>query len=368
MRKLTLPLLSLASVLFVACEKKTDDCACSPVENNLPETYNFENVDHSGQDTRLDMLEEVINYMETANQGAAIDASTLQDMFLNQNYTWTNTDLNGSSKDLGSKVSPEATNLFTPIFQDLENASLSGQTASNGVAGTMTSTSGKTRVFDANGYEPSELTEKLTMGAVFYYQATSVYLSSTKMNVDNETVEPGKGTDMQHHWDEAYGYWGVPNNYGTPGFTYDIAAPYHRFWAKYTNVVNSHLDVNSKLMKSFIKGRDAINRKDYATRDAAITEIRDTWEIVSAAMAIHYLNGAKANISDDMARNHELSEGAAFILSLKFNETQKMTDAEIDAIMANKLANLYDVTVQDLNDIRDQIATAYNLEAIKEQL
>lgn len=365
MKRLILPILAMAT-LSISCEKESTDCLCSPVDPT-PETYHFENVDHSGQDTRLDMLKEIIEYMESANEGASVNAAQLQGMFMNDNYTWQNADLNNSTKNLGDKVSTEVSSYYGSLFQDMESASTSGQTASNGVAGTMTS-NGKTRVFNKMGLEPAEITEKLTMGAVFYYQATSVYLSDAKMNVDNETVEEGKGTKMQHHWDEAFGYWGVPHDFGTSGFEYDKKADYHRFWAKYTHVIDQHLNVSAPLMDAFIKGRQAIINKDYGTRDAAITEVRNTWETIAAAMAIHYINGAKANIADDMIRNHELSEGIGFLMSLRFNPTQRISDQEIEDIMESKLENLYEVNVQDLNEIRDQLADVYDLKEVKDQL
>jgi hypothetical protein len=173
---------------------------------------------------------------------------------------------------------------------------------------------------------------------------------------------------MQHHWDEAFGYWGVPNDFGTEGFEYDNTASYHRFWAKYTNSVDANLSVNATLMKAFIKGREAINDKNYTARDAAISEIRSTWEMVSVAMAIHYLNGAKADLADDALRNHQLSEAVGFIWSLQFNPEQKMMDSEIVNLISNNLDNLYEVSVADLNTVIDQLAAVYGLEAVKNNL
>ena len=365
MKKLLLPAVIFSSLFMTSCEDDTKD----PVKNNvvLPDTYNFENVDHSGQDQRIEMLSEIIEYMETAADGAAVDADIIYDMFLNQNYTWKNTDLNGSTKDLASKTSDAVAGLFGTLADDIETASTSNQTAANGVAGTITSTTGKTRVFNELGHEPAELTEKLAMGAIFYYQATAVYLSDSKMNVDNETVEEGKGTTMQHHWDEAFGYWGVPTDFGSANFTYDKTQAYHRFWAKYTNEMNEVLGVNAKLMKAFIKGRDAINRKDYTTRDEAIAEVRDTWELIVAGMTIHYLNGAKANIADDISRNHQLSEGLGFMLSLQFNPTAKISLVTLEDLTDN-FENFYEVSVADLNDAIDVIAQAYGLTGVKDAL
>ncbi len=368
MRKLTLSLLSIASILMVSCDKDETDCACSPVEQ-LPTTYNFENVDHSGQDQRLDMLNEVVSYVKTSNDGLAVDENTVISMLTNQGYTWTKTELNSSTKQIADKYSDEGGSTIGGWIKALEQISQNPGTGSNGTAG-LVQNAGATKqyLFNDKGYELAQLIEKGSMGALAYYQATSVYLSDSKMNVDNETVTPGSGTVMQHHWDEGFGYWGVLNDFGSAGFTYDNTADYHRFWAKYTNAVNEHLMVNSKLMQAFIKGRDAINNKDYTTRDAAITEVRDTWELVSAAMAIHYLNGAKADIADDALRNHQLSEAIGFIWSLSFNPTQKLSDVQINDLISNNLSNLYEVSVTDLNTVKDQLANAYHLNDVKDKL
>ena len=53
------------------------------------------------------------------------------------------------------------------------------------------------------------------MGACFFYQATGVYLEPGRMDVDNEIVTPGRGTDMEHHWDEAFGYFGAARDFSS---------------------------------------------------------------------------------------------------------------------------------------------------------
>ncbi len=368
MKKFLFPLLSVSAILFTSCEKDNDTCSCSPVEPTR-EKYDFENVDHSGQDTRLDMLSEIVDYAKSSNSGKSVDGTILLDMFANTNYTWTKAELNSSTKQIADKISPDAQNEFSEWIMELDSISQNPGVGANGVAG-LVENGGKTKqyLFNAKGYELGQLIEKGSMGALAYYQSTSVYFSSSKMNVDNETVEPGKGTAMQHHWDEAFGYWGVPNDFGTEGFEYDNTAAYHRFWAKYTNSVDANLSVNATLMKAFIKGREAINDKNYTARDAAISEIRSTWEMVSVAMAIHYLNGAKADLADDALRNHQLSEAVGFIWSLQFNPEQKMMDSEIVNLISNNLDNLYEVSVADLNTVIDQLAAVYGLEAVKNNL
>lgn len=367
MRKLTLPLLALV-IAVTSCSKDDDECGdCAPIIN-LPETYNFENVSFSGQTTRLNMLSEIVTYIKTGNTGASIDKQQLQNMFANNSYTWQNTDLNGSSKQLANKVSTDAQANFVAWFDMIDAASKSTQNGSNGTAGLVTNGT-KTYLFDENGIEPAQLIEKGAMGAVFYYQATSVYFGDGKMNVDNTSVEPGVGTEMQHHWDEAFGYFGVPLDFASDGFTYTSGESYDRFWAKYCNGRNELTGSNKDLMTAFIKGREAIGRNDLTTRDQAISEARAAWELVSAATAIHYLNEAKANISDDALRNHQLSEAYAFIWSLKFNPDKKMSDTEIDNDIINTyFGNFYNISIQDINTVRDMLSSRYDLDAVKESL
>ena len=367
MKKFLLPVTIAGSLLFTSCEDDTSQNNNNT--SNLPDTYNFENVSHSGQDQRLDMLSEISSYVKSSNNGDMVDKDVVLNMLTNDNYTWDKAELNSSTKQIANKVEPSAGLTIGAWVDSLAAISGSSNTGSNGTPGLVQSNSGtKQYLFNANGYEMPQLIEKGLMGALAYYQATAVYMSDAKMDVDNETVEEGEGTEMQHHWDEAFGYWGVPKDFGTPGFTYDSDAEYARFWAKYTNALNGVLGCNSKIMKGFIKGRDAINRKDYETRDAAIAEVREEWELVVAGMAIHYLNGGKADFADDALRNHQLSEAAAFIWSLQFNPETKMTESEVMDLLENKLDNLYEVTIQDLNDAIDQLATTYNLKEVKDQL
>lgn len=360
--------LSLVALLFMttSCEEDKKD---QPASAQLPDTYNFENVSYSGQEYRISMLDEIVSYAKSSNNGDAVSAEQLFNMYANTNYNWSEDALNITDKDIQSKLATEAGAKIGAWINKLDTISQNPGTGSNGQAGIVSSNSGnKQYLLDENGFELAQLIDKGSMGALAYYQATSVYLGDQKMDVDNETVEAGKGTAMQHHWDEAFGYWGVPRDFGSEGFTYDSQAEYARFWAKYTNAVNDHLNSNAELMQAFIKGRDAINREDYDTRDAAIEEVRSEWEQVVAAMAIHYLNGGRAEFADDALRCHQLSEAYGFIWSLKFNPSQEMSDSEIDQILNDNFDNLYDISVNEINTVRDLIAERYGLKEMKDNL
>ena len=364
MKKL-LQIFILITILSVAA--CTED---EPTTYDIPTTYNFENVNYSGQTQRLAMLQEMKNYMESANTvGNPISADRLKAMFANDAANAGFVQTYDASKQLKDKTFESQRTMFEGLFEDFEAASQSLINGSNGQAGVVVSLDGlKAYLMNGNGLEYTQIIEKGLMGACFYYQATAVYFGSDKMNVDNTTVTAGEGTAMEHHWDEAFGYLAVPIDF--PTNTDGLA-----FWGKYCNDRNAILGTNKAIMDNFLKGRAAISNNDLTARDEAILEIQKNWELVSVGTAIHYLNAALANFNDNALRNHALSEAAAFIYALQFNPNKKVTNANVtdlliqiggDANFANM--NFYTTTEANLQAAKDQLATYYNLEDKKDDL
>ena len=154
----------------------------------------------------------------------------MRNMYANENSPFTDQELNSSSKNLKSKTFASDTALFFQYFDNAEAASFdAGQEASNGQAGILTSNDGnKAYNVDANGIEWRQVILKHMMGAVFYYQAVSVYLSDERMgnSVDNTNLVDGKNyTLMEHYFDEAFGYFGVPIDFptNTEGVRYHLS-------------------------------------------------------------------------------------------------------------------------------------------------
>lgn len=358
--------LALFTVLSLAsCNKCKDEDGCCdddcPTQYDVPTTYAFENVSYNGQTERIEMLEEMTAYMKTANTiGIGLDATKLKEMYANEGNHFTVQ----SSKDLKSKTFVLDVDSFEVYMERLATASQSSQAGSNGVAGIVTSTdASKSYLCDENGIEWTQLIEKGLFGAVFYYQATAWYLSDDQIGdgVDNTEVEAGKGTDMEHHWDEAFGYLGVPTDF--PGNADGLKAH-----GKYCNGRDAVLGTNSKLMNAFILGRAAISGKDMETKNAQVPIIRDQWERVIAGTVIHYLNGGISDFGDDALRNHQLSEAIAFTMNLKYNPTKKITDAQIQQVLDDIGTNLYEVTIANLNQAKDLLAAVYGMESVKDQL
>lgn len=347
---------------------KKDDGSCIPAASGpaytVPTTYAFTDgngnntVSYSGQTDRLNQLSEMTTLMGTGTS-ATVDAQDLKDMFENVGGNGNGNFTFSSTKQLKDKTFPADQALFEGWMDDFALASQSnGMTASNGQAGTLTTGSGSTYLFDANGIEHKQFIEKGLMGATFMHQALNIYFGSGKMDVDNTTAEdPGNGkyyTSMEHHWDEAFGYFGV-----------DIDFPTNvpdRFWGKYANQQDPLINCNADMMDNLLKGRAAITANVLTDRDAAITAVRTEWEDISAYQTVKYINDCLGYFgSDDAAFLHALAEAYAFAWNLRYapTETRRMTTQEHADLMAFFPANFWDMTITDLNNIKNAIEAKY---------
>ena len=363
MKTKKIPFLLCAVIMMAsACEKEDPQPTPDP-GYTIPTSYNFSNVSYTGQTQRLSMMDELSTYMKTGNTSLTVlDAQRMKDMYANTGNPFSDTDLNSSGKQLRNKTFSLDQSLFDAYFDSLAQASQSTASGSNGVAGVVSSSSdpSKKYLLDKNGIEYTQLIEKGLMGAIFYYQAVSYYFDKTQTD-DNNTVITGEGTAMEHHWDEAFGYFGVPLDF--PTNTTGI-----KYWGKYSNNRNAVLNCNATIMNAFLKGRAAISNKDYTARNEAITAASEAWEKVCATTAISYINSAKTNLTDDAIRNHALSECIGFVMSLKYNINKKITDAQIAQVQSYIGTNLYDVTVANLDSAKNLLSSIYGLDSVKDLL
>ena len=345
---------------FVSCDADDD----APLINSgveVPATYSFENVSYAGQQERLAMLAELKSAMQAAVAGEPVSAERLRAMYANEAGAEFS---RAYAKDLRSKT-------FEPVRADYDRylttfATLASDdtdpVAAPGTAGRVT-TGEKTYLVDASGVEWAQVIEKGLMGATFYYQATTVYLGADRMSADNTDVVPGEGTAMEHHWDEAFGYLGVPRDF--PSNTDGLA-----FWGSYTDKRDAMLGTSARLMDALKKGRAAISAKQLDVRDEAIAETRTAWELVSASTAIHYLNAAEASTGDVAARLHALSEAVAFAYALQFNSATRVDRQAFRSWLAAlaggedfESIDLYAVTDADIAAARASLAATYDLTA-----
>lgn len=372
-----------------SCERKDENDQDIP-SKEIPSTYNFENVSYGGQTDRLDMMNEMISEMKKARSGTKVDGQKLIDMFSNESAPFSS----DQSKDLKSKCFEGGTDgvYDATTYEYLLNyygeitAAATGKYSPNN-AGIATTKTGSKYFFDAYGVDYTRLIERGLIGAVFYYQVVEIYTRDVKIgdDVDNVTITPGKGTDMEHHWDEAFGYFGVPTDLTVDNFDSKKSDGEVRYYGKYANFGQSAgLNTVEKVMNEFIKGRFGISNNNYTMRNNAAIQLRAEWEIVIATAAIHYLNDAQDGFSDVAARNYDLSTALGFIMSLHYNSDNLMTSANINIILdyfrvdppsgatpeegaPNKIFSLLNVTEQNIIDAKTMISNAYNF-CVKDSL
>lgn len=365
--------------------KKEDGSCIIPQEDlEVPDTYSFvdgdgnSTVDFSGQHSRLDMLSEMVSYMKTGDIiGTTVNSDSLKNMYSNNGYVWQDNNglgMTGSSKQLKNKTAyyvadgtpdPNVQLLFENMMDSLAYVSSVSQVGSAGTSGVWANDgiSGP-YLMNAQGFEYTQLIEKGLMSAVFASQLTVNYLG-TVADDNNSELEAGKNyTEMQHHWDEAYGYFTSSMDFPSSGTD--------RFWGKYSNGRESILGSASKISEAFRKGRAAIDAKEYEIRDEQVTIIRNEMEKLQAACSIHYLNEAKDNIANNTTRNHQLSEAYAFLHGMKYGynclygEGMSLTDIDQGLLYLGDDFNVLSVTNIDL--CIDLIASKTGLSAVKDNL
>ncbi|ARA94701.1 hypothetical protein AWN76_017105 [Rhodothermaceae bacterium RA] len=374
-------------------EGETSDITATVTTGKLidtPETYEFtrngaSTVSYSGQTDRLDMVEEMKAYLTTGDQGGVLSEQALLDMFENTggngggHFSFT------SDRQLKDKTfAPDLdARLFEDLFARAAAASQNGNagvTASNGTAGLITrENSGNTILVDENGREFTQLIEKGLMGAVFYNQIYNVYLTDARIGNGVENVELVEGenyTAMEHHWDEAFGYWDPPLDFTSPWPA--SRGNEDRFWSHYSNVVDNVADgllgTNKILMDAYKEGRTAIVNNDPATRDAQRDILYEYHELVAAATAVHYINSTLAHLNEGHTGEafHTLSEAWAFVNALKYSPRRKISLAQIEEIQETDFGaggNFWNVTPAGLNKAKATLVATYpKLEPVQDAL
>lgn len=351
-------LISAVLLLATSCKKSSHDPA--PIYT-VPTTYNFANANLSDATTRLGMVTEMQTVMKTALTGT-VDGAKLNNMFTNANSPFVTAAYNTA----GIQIKDQSAALYQTdvanFIDSLVKVSQSTQPASRSVAGVGASSANAASKYalTGTGVNYAQVFNKGTMGGLITYQIVTTMDAISKLSIDNTTVVNGE-TAMEHAWDMAFGYWGVPIDFPTN----KTGA---KFWGSYSTQVDSGYKANKILMDAFLKGRAAISAKDKPTITAQAIIIMSTMERLTGAAALQEVKEVKESINDNIARNSRLSECYGFVYSLKYNPKKTITDAQINAILALFPKNFYDLTLTDVNNIRDAVAQQYNFEDVKDIL
>ena len=363
----------------------------APAIATLPTSYDFtrdgsSTVSYSGQLDRLNMVVEIKNnILKVGDNGNVISEQVLLDAFANTNGNGAGFFSFESDRQIKSKVfQPDLDDqLFENLFAAAAEASIAGSSgtqAANGTAGLITrENSGSTILLDANGREFTQLIEKGLMGALMYNQIYNVYLSDgrTGDDVENTALREGKNyTDMEHHWDEAFGYFDPPLDFTSPWPAERRGEV--RFWSNYSNVVDNvkdgQLGTNKIIMDAFIAGRTAIVNNDLTTKNAQRDILYQTLDRVAAATTVHYINLTLGYLNEGKIGEafHTLSEAWAFTNALRYNPNKVLDLASIEEIMGTDYGvdgNFWNVTPEGLNKAKSTLVTAYpELDPVKDEL
>ena len=369
MKSTVLLTLALGLLTFSSCKKDTteeDTTSDTTPSYTVPETYSFgSNANYTLATAHINMAKELVGYVRSAHNvtnNIVLDVNKMKGMFMNTAGSFTDVTLANVALSLNSKMS-DAYGLktaFDGLLSEIATVSSNTTAAQDGTAGKLVgSNSAGTQsawLVDKNGFEYKELVEKGIMGAVFYAEAMK--LLKDIESFDNSTIVAGEGTAMEHAWDLAFGYFGVPSSFptSTTGLSY---------WGNYCNSVNTAIGSNALMMNAFLKGRAAITGKDLSTMREARNTLVANWEKFAAAKLVNYLKGAKTNFALDGQRIHNLSEAIGFIRGFRYNSSKIITDAQIDQQLQLLGTNLYTITSSNIDQLITNLCSIYNLDASK---
>ncbi|MEM9835269.1 MAG: DUF4856 domain-containing protein [Bacteroidota bacterium] len=392
-------LLGLIVLSFSACDD--DDQAGPSIDE--PTTYAFardgqSTVSFTGQTARILMGEELISAMKEEDRTVV----NLLEMFRNETASggdanpFDDADLNNETKSIASKVAASSdfftsntavqaqiraqfedwiTKQTTEVFPAWNNA------AAAGVPGQIAD-GGSTRYINAQGLEYNQAVNKGLIGGLMLDQILNNYVAVSVLDAgsnvaDNDagTVVDGRAyTNMEHKWDEAYGYlYGTAANLASPVPT---VGGDDSFLNKYVGRVEGDPDfagISQRIYDAFKLGRAAIVAGNYTVRDEQAAIIRDELSKVIGVRAVYYLqqgrNGINQSTPDFGAAFHDISEGVGFIYSLQFTRKSNsnepyFTNAEVNQFLEDLFADgangLWDVSPATLQRISENIAERFD--------
>lgn len=213
------------------------------------------------------------------------------------------------------------------------------------------------------GVDMSQIVNKVLFGAVSYSQAVDKYL--TLIETDDNASPSSEGaaySAMEHHWDEAFGYFGAARDYlsysdaalagsdyyrdsdgnGTVEFVSEYNFPVARYAGK-RDVAAEGVNFSKEIFEAFVTGRALIAEQASL---AQILEQRDiirtSWEKLYAANIVHYINSTIEDMgtltseeiaaNNNEALNEHWSEAKGFAYALQFNPARSITDADLQSL------------------------------------
>ena len=323
LNKKTLALFSFLSLLaYTGCEDNDDDNTVTEIE--VPVTFTFQSrfddlssVSYSGQVVRNLLINDIKTQMGT--DAGSKNPATLLSMMANDDASRAILSASGKST-VQTKYHDISTSHLNDRLDAVSNIPIPGYDtdAKTLVVGMLNeaAASGKTR---ATGIRLDQMVQKTMWGAISYWQATSKYMTKIP-NDDNSVAVSGKNyTEMEHHWDESFGYFGAALDYNTAyddgtrksGPSVDSNSDGKLDFKKEVNMgwavtaakrdlcsSCGNYDYTKTIFDAYLKGRTLIvNQAPLAEIIVQRDIIMETWEKVVAAVTQHYINDVAADIA-----------------------------------------------------------------------
>jgi hypothetical protein len=331
MRRIIIPSLILM-IFSYSCKKNNQSTANT--NYSVPTTYTFANVNDTASLQLLAMADQVLAAINRANSSpnTVVSTQTLDDMLNNTGGYFIDSalTLNASGLTLAACFPAAALTDVQNYFDSVGLYSQSTTAASPGVPGVSPSsvTPSKLYLLSPNGVFYSQVTKKAFMG-MCAYQIADVYMADSINSTTDTTI-------LEHYWDKAFGFFGVPVNF--PANTAGL-----RYFGSYSNQVNAGLGSNTTIMNAFLKGRAAIANNDLTTMKAQAALLISTFDSLDAAAIVQEMHETNTNIEsgDAVAAYGTLSESLGFVRNLAYNNSPNriITSAQIAQLLA-----LYDST------------------------
>ena len=335
MKSTSLLSLAFAALLF-SCTDNTGVDPNPPTEYTVPATYDFSNVDYKESATRINMWQGFQSYLGKGSS-RVLSADTVNYLWNNtnsaftselvSNITYSANELNGLNYNLSGKVADAA--MFKALADSMVVVSkFNTQAGSKGIPGKIGN-----RLLSGKGLEYNQVVAKGLMGGLVLNNINTIL---DKIPADNNiTAAAGQATEMEHNWDLAFGYVGIPMDYDT-AFSYNtqpVKADRPLAIGGYFAERAKYIQAGGRVFEAFRTGRAAITAKDYVTRDKSIATIKEYLEKTLAAAAYNYVTSPQTQTALD-SKFHGLSEGAGFVAALKYRPANsKLTAANYQKLV-----------------------------------
>lgn len=353
------------------------------VQVEIPYSYEFaragkSTVSYSGQTSRLNMADELYAALNTNT----FTKAQMLEMF-NEGTGFADATLNSSGKKMGNKTagSPLASATVKPLFDAMitdfaDNVIPNWATdAANGQAGVLTDVT-RTIHVNAKGHEIDQTFIKGIIGAMNVDQIINNYITPYQLDSgtrtsdnDNNTLSSGKDyTDMEHKWDEGFGYL-----YGQEADATRLdlglsptgnGTTLNKYFKKIN--ASNQVGIGIQVFDAFRRGRAFIVAKQYDKRDQQAKIIKEELSKVIAYKAVDYINGYMSKIEAGNTADafHALSEAYGFVMSLQFTndgtDSAYFSNSEVNGFLT-LMDNFWTVQNSDLESIRDQVKDKFGI-------